>query len=58
MSKIFYAIGDFFSLIFNGVEALGNSVNYVYIGVIFTFLVVWTVKMLKHRRDGEENAPS
>ena len=58
MSKIFYAIGDFFGLIFNGVEALGNSVNYVYIGVIFTFLVVWTVKMLKHRRDGEENAPS
>ena len=58
MSNIFYAIGDFFGLIFNGVEVLGNSVNYVYIGVIFTFLVVWTVKMLKHRKDGEENAPS
>ena len=58
MSNIFYAIGDFFGLIFDGVEVLGNSVNYVYIGVIFTFLVVWTVKMLKHRKDGEENAPS
>jgi hypothetical protein len=58
MSNIFYAIGDFFGLIFDGVEGLGNSVNYVYIGVIFTFLVVWTVKMLKHRKDGEENAPS
>ena len=57
MSNIFYAIGDFFGLIFNGIEVLGNSVNYVYIGVIATFLVIWTVKMLKHRKDGEENAP-
>ena len=39
MSNIFYAIGDFFGIIFNGVEALGNSVNYIYIGVIFAFLV-------------------
>ena len=57
MSNIFYAIGDFFGLIFNGMEVLGNSVNYVYIGVIAAFLVIWTVKMLKHRKDGEENAP-
>tara|TARA_X000000368_G_scaffold417687_1_gene414783 strand:- start:3195 stop:3371 length:177 start_codon:yes stop_codon:yes gene_type:complete len=58
MSNIFYAIGDFFSIIFNGVEALGNSVNYIYIGVIFVFLVVWTFKMIKHRKDGEEHASS
>ena len=58
MSNIFYAIGDFFGIIFNGVEALRNSVNYIYIGVIFTFLVVWTVKMLKHRKDGEEHTSS
>ncbi len=56
MSNIFYAIGDFFGIIFNGVEALGNSVNYIYIGVIFTFLVVWTAKMIKHKKDGEEHA--
>ncbi len=58
MSDIFYAIGDFFGLVFNGVEAIGNSINYLYIGVIFAFLVVWTVKMLKHRKDGEEHASS
>ena len=55
---MFYAIGDFFGVIFNGVEALGNSVNYIYIGVIFAFLVVWTSKMIKHRKDGEEHASS
>ena len=58
MKDIFYAIGDFFGLVFNGVEAVGNSINYLYIGVIFAFLVVWTVKMLKHRKDGEEHASS
>ena len=56
MNDIFYAIGDFFGLVFNGVEAVGNSINYLYIGVIFAFLVVWTVKMIKHRKDGEEHA--
>ena len=58
MNKIFYAIGDFFGLIFNGVEAVGNTINYLYIVIIFAFLVIWTIKMLKHRRDGEEHASS
>ncbi len=58
MSKIFYTIADFFQLIFNGVEALGNFVNYIYVLIIFSFLVIWTVKMIKHRRDGEEHAAS
>lgn len=58
MNKIFYAIGDFFGLIFNGVEAVGNTINYLYIVIIFAFLVIWTIKMLKHRKDGEEHASS
>lgn len=58
MKELFYKIGDFFSLIFNGVETLGNAPNYLYIAVIFIFLVVWTTKMLKHRRDNEEHASS
>jgi tellurite resistance protein TehA-like permease len=58
MNKIFYAIGDFFGLIFNGVEAVGNTINYLYIFIIFAFLVIWTTKMLKHRKDGEEHASS
>ena len=58
MNKIFYAIGDFFGLIFNGVEAIGNTINYLYIVIIFAFLVIWTTKMLKYRRDGEEHSSS
>ena len=58
MKDIFYAIGDFFGLVFEGVEAVGNSINYLYIGVIFAFLVIWTTKMIKHRKDGEEHASS
>ena len=58
MNKIFYAIGDFFGLIFNGVESVGNTINYLYIVIIFAFLVIWTTKMIKHRKDGEEHASS
>ena len=57
MKEIFCAIGDFFSLIFMGVETIGNSINYLYICIIFLFLVIWTDKMLKHRKDNEEHAP-
>ena len=56
MKEVFYAIGDFFSWVFNGIEFLGNMPNYFYMGVIFIFLVVWTIKMLKHRKDNEEHA--
>jgi len=56
MKDIFYAIGDFFGLVFEGVEAVGNSINYLYIGVIFAFLVVLSAKMIKHRKDREEHA--
>ncbi len=58
MNKIWYAIGDFFEGIFEIVEALGNTVNYFYIGVIFTFLAVWVSKMIKHRKNNEEHASS
>ena len=58
MKEIFYAIGDSFSLIFNIVEAIGNTLNYFYIGVIFIFLAVWTNEMLQHRKNNEEHANS
>ena len=58
MKELFYTIADFFSLIFNGIESLGNMPNYLYICVIFIFLVVWTTKMLKHRKDNDEHASS
>ena len=58
MKEVFYAIGDFFGSIFKIIESIGNTLNYFYIGVIFIFLVVWTSKMIKHKKDGEEHASS
>ena len=57
MKEIFYAIADFFDIIFYYVELTGNTLNYFYIAIIFVFLVLWTVKMIKHRKDNEEHAP-
>ena len=37
MDKIWYAIADFFQFIFKYIEMLGNSVNYLYIVIIFVF---------------------
>ena len=58
MTNIWYAIGDFFTYIFDFMHLIGNKLNYFYILVIFTFLVVWISKMIKHRKDGEEHASS
>ena len=55
MKEVFYAIGDFFGSIFEIIESIGNTLNYFYIGVIVIFLVVWTAKMVKHKKDGEEH---
>ena len=56
MKELFYAIAEFFDLIFNFIEVLGNIPNYLYIAIIFIFLVVWTVQMAKHRKDNQEHA--
>ena len=58
MKAAFYAIADFFTAIFEIIETLGNTVNYFFIGIIFVFLVVWTAKMIKHRKEGKEHASS
>jgi len=56
MNKYFYGIGDFFGYIFDFMPAIGNKINYFYIVVIFTFLVVWTLKMIKHKKDGKQHS--
>jgi|TARA_Y100001954_G_C15713941_1_gene554533 large-conductance mechanosensitive channel len=58
MKNIFYSIGDFFEIVFGVVESIGNTINYFYIGVIFVFLVVWTIEMFKHKKNNEEHAKS
>ena len=58
MTTVFYAIADFFKSIFLIMESIENTVNYLYIGVIFIFLVLWTAKMIQHRKNGEEHASS
>jgi len=56
MNSVFYAIADFFNIIFNFVEKIGNTLNYFYIIVISVFLVLWTAKMIQHRKNNEEHA--
>ena len=58
MTNFFYAIADFFEIIFGVVESIGNTINYFYIVVIFVFLVVWTIEMFKHKKNNEEHAKS
>lgn len=57
MKEIFYAIADFFGILFEGIETLGNTLNYIYIIVIFSLLIGWTFKMMQHRKNNEEHAP-
>mgnify|MGYP001369336536 CR=1 FL=1 len=58
MNKIWYGIADFFKFVFSIIEDLGNILNYIYIVVIFIFLVVWTSKMIGHKKNNEEHASS
>ena len=58
MNKFFYSIADFFGYIFDFMPSIGNKINYFYIVVILTFLVVWTLKMIKHKKDGQEHSSS
>ena len=57
MKEIFYVIGDLFGMLFDGMEILGNTLNYIYILVIFFLLIGWTFKMMQHRKNNEEHAP-
>ena len=57
MSEIWHAIGSFFESTFKIIDVLENKVNYIYIVIIFAFLVIWTIKMIKHRKNNEEHAP-
>ena len=58
MNKIWNAISVLFEGLFEIVEGIENTINYFYIGVIFIFLVVWVLKMIKHRKNNEEHASS
>ena len=51
MNKIWYGIGDFFEYIFDFMPVIGNKINYFYVFVIITFLIVWTSKMIQHNKE-------
>ena len=54
MDKIWYAIADFFQFIFKYIEMLGNSVNYLYIVIIFCFFGCLDFTNVKHRKNNED----
>ena len=58
MKNLWTAIGDFFTATFEVMPLIGNKINYLYILIIFLFLVMWTVIMFKHKRNGEEHRSS
>ena len=57
MTKFWTTLGDIFGLSFNIIDFIGNKMNYIYIGIIFIFLVVWTIIMFRHKINNEEHAP-
>ena len=58
MNDFLYASGDLFESIFDVMPLFGDYINYFFMVVIFTFLVVWTTKMFGHKKRGEEHASS
>lgn len=56
MNDFLYATGDLFESIFDVMPLFGDYINYFFMVVIFTFLVVWTTKMFGHKKRGEEHA--
>ena len=56
MSNIWHFIAGVFQKIFEVIAFFGDTVNYIYIAVIFLFLVIWTKEMIKHRKNNEEHA--
>ncbi len=57
MYKFWNTIGDFFEWSFTIIRGLDNTINYIYMLIIFMLLVVWTYKMIQHRKNNEEHAP-
>ena len=56
MFKTFWTtLGDLFTATFEILPIIGNTINYIYMVIIFLFLVAWTVIMFKHKRNGEEH---
>ena len=58
MNDFLYATGDFFESIFDVMPLFADYINYFFMLVIFTFLVVWTTKMFGHKKRGEEHSSS
>ena len=55
MKDFWNAIGDFFTATFEFMPSIGNTINYIYILVIFIFLVTWILMMFNHKKNGEEH---
>ena len=58
MNKMWHAISVLFEGLFEIVEGVENTINYFYICVIFIFLVLWVLRMIKYRKNNEEHASS
>lgn len=50
-TKFWHAIGQFFEYIFEFLPLIGNKFNYLYIVIIMVFLIVWSFKMIQHKKN-------
>lgn len=53
VSKVAYALGDFFQWTFQILPALGNIPNYLLLFIGFVAFFYWMNEMRKHQKAGE-----
>ena len=48
-ANLWQSIGNFFTYIFDFMPIIGNKINYLYVFIIFSFLVICTIQLIKNR---------
>lgn len=54
-TDIFYAIGDFFELLFKGMRVLGQGPNVIIWILVLGILVYWTMRLSRYRKAAKAN---
>ena len=54
-TRLWNYLGDLFTKSFELLPIVGNKINYLYIVIILSFLVLWTVQMFKHSKEKNNN---
>lgn len=55
MTRVFNGIGEFFQMIFPGVEKLGDIPNVFFIVVCFVALIIWVRRLGQYNKEAAQN---